>query len=48
MLWIIWDKIENRQIGKPYSNRSKARHRVDVLDNQYGAYRYTVKASAAL
>lgn len=43
MQWIIWDKIENRPVGKTYSNKRKARSRVDKLDNQYGAYRYMVK-----
>lgn len=44
MQYIIWDRIESRPVGKPYSNVRRARARVDTLDNQYGAYRYSVKA----
>ena len=38
----IVDKQTGQQVGKPYSYEQRKRcwHRVDKLDNQYGAYRY--------
>lgn len=42
-MFIIWDRINQCQVGKPYSNRNRARARVDKLDNDYGAYRYSVR-----
>ena len=39
----IVDSKTGKVIGKPYSSRSRARARVDRLDNEYGAYRYKVR-----
>jgi hypothetical protein len=39
----VFDKQTGQQVGKPYSSGARARARRDVLDNQYGAYRYTVR-----
>lgn len=42
-LWIIIDRQTGAQVGKPYTNRVRASRRVDRLDNEYGAYRYSVR-----
>ena len=39
----IVDSKTGKVIGKPYSSKSRARARVDRLDNEYGAYRYQVR-----
>ncbi len=39
----IVDSKTGKVMGKPYSSRSRARARVDRLDNEYGAYRYKVR-----
>lgn len=41
--YVIIDQQTKRQVGKPYSNASRARARADKLDNDYGAYRYTAR-----
>jgi hypothetical protein len=41
--YIVVDRKTGEQVGKPYSNKNRARSRVDKLDNDYGAYRYAVK-----
>lgn len=41
--YVIIDRHTMEQVGKPYTVRSKARARVDKLDNAYGAYRYCVR-----
>lgn len=38
--WRIVDGQTKQQVGDIYSNGSRARARVDRLDNAYGAYRY--------
>jgi hypothetical protein len=43
MSYLIIDRMTGLQVGKPYTSKSRARKRVDKLDNQYGGYRYTVK-----
>lgn len=40
---IIIDRHTGAQIGKPYTDKNRARTRANKLDLQYGAYRYTVK-----
>lgn len=40
--WQVWDNKDKRPVGKPYNDKKRARRRVDKLDNDYGAYRYTV------
>lgn len=46
MLEII-DRQTGYRVGKPYNDRIRARRRVDRLDNEYGAYRYYVRAIEA-
>lgn len=41
--YVIIDRHTMQQVGKRYSNRSRARARVNKLDNAYGAYRYSVR-----
>ena len=41
--WRVWDMHDKKFVSAPYSNKKRARSRVDKLDNEYGAYRYTVK-----
>jgi len=41
--WRIWDPKEKVWVSQPYSDKNRARHRMDKLDNDYGAYRYQVK-----
>jgi hypothetical protein len=45
--WQVYDKQTGKAVGDPYSNASRARGRVDKLDNNYGAYRYGHKAVPA-
>lgn len=45
MTYQIIDKQTGRIVGT-YNNRIRARTRRDRLDNEYGAYRYIVKAVA--
>lgn len=42
-LWEIIDGQTGQRVGKPYKNKSRARRRVDRLDNEYGAYRYQAR-----
>lgn len=44
MTYIIIDTLTGQQVGKPYTQRNRARARADRLDNQYGAVRYAVRA----
>lgn len=41
--YIIVDTHTGLQVGKPYTQRNRARARADRLDNQYGAVRYVVR-----
>jgi hypothetical protein len=41
--FVIWDPKEDKQVGKPYNNKKRARTRIDKLDNDYGAYRYRLR-----
>lgn len=41
--YIVVDRKTGEQVGKPYASKSRARTRVDKLDNEYGGYRYSVK-----
>lgn len=41
--YAIIDRHTGEQVGKPYTSKTRARSRVDALDNTYGAYRYTIK-----
>lgn len=41
--YVIIDRHTMQQVGKPYTDRKRARARVDKLDNAYGAYRYSVR-----
>jgi hypothetical protein len=43
-LYLVVDRQTGLQVGKPYTSKSRARNRVDKLDNEYGAYRYTVRS----
>ena len=43
--FLIMDRKTGAQVGKPYTSRSRANNRVNRLDNEYGAYRYFVKAA---
>jgi len=40
----VYDRQTGKIVGGPYSDRKKARSRADKLDNEYGAYRYGVRA----
>lgn len=42
-MYIVYDRHTGRVMGKPYTSLSRARRRVDALDNAYGAYRYGVR-----
>lgn len=44
MTYIIIDTKTGFQVGGEYQSRSRASNRVDKLDNEYGAYRYSVRA----
>lgn len=39
----IVDSKTGKVVGKPYNSRSRARARVDRLDNEYGGYRFKVR-----
>ena len=39
----VIDRQTGKQVGKDYTTSSRARLRVDNLDNAYGAYRYYVQ-----
>jgi hypothetical protein len=39
----VVDSKTGKVVGKPYSSRSRARARVDKLDNEYGGYRFKVR-----
>ena len=39
----IVDSKTGKVVGKPYNSRSRARARVDKLDNEYGGYRFKVR-----
>lgn len=41
--YAIVDRKTGEQVGNPYTSKSRARTRVDKLDNEYGGYRYSVK-----
>lgn len=43
-MYAIIDRQTGLQVGKPYKSKSRANARVDKLDNEYGAYRYYVRA----
>jgi len=38
----VYDRHSKAYVGKPYKSLTRARSRVDTLDNAYGAYRYSV------
>lgn len=40
MKYQIVDRHTGKYVGKPYSNKTRARNRRDKLDNEYGGYRY--------
>lgn len=42
--YIIIDRHTGETVGKPYTSKNRARGRVDKLDNEYGGYRYSVRA----
>lgn len=42
MRYVIIDRQTRAAVSKPYQSLSRARHRADNLDNEYGAYRYMV------
>ena len=41
--YVVIDRHTQQQVGGRYQSRSRARARVDKLDNAYGAYRYSVR-----
>lgn len=41
--YIVIDRKNGEQVGKPYLSKNRARSRVDKLDSEYGSYRYSVK-----
>ena len=41
-MYKIIDCKTGLQVGKSYKSASRARARVDALDNAYGGYRYSV------
>lgn len=41
--WRIWDTKAKEYVSQPYTNKKRARTRMDKLDNEYGAYRYQVR-----
>lgn len=41
--YAVIDRQTGQQVGKPYTSKNRARGRVDKLDNEYGAYRYTIR-----
>ena len=38
------DSVTDSYVVSTYSTRTRARNKADKLDNEYGAYRYSVKA----
>ena len=38
------DSVTDSYVVGTYSTRSRARNKADKLDNEYGAYRYSVKS----
>ena len=38
------DSVTDSYVVGTYSTRMRARNKADKLDNEYGAYRYSVKA----
>ena len=38
------DSVTDSYVVGTYSTRTRARNKADKLDNEYGAYRYSVKA----
>lgn len=42
-MFAIIDKQTGKQVGKNYKCRIRARRRIDILDNDYGGYRYYLK-----
>ena len=38
------DSVTDSYVVCTYSTRSRARNKADKLDNEYGAYRYSVKS----
>lgn len=40
--WLVVDRHTATIVSKPYASKSRARARADKLDNEYGAYRYSV------
>lgn len=45
--YAVIDRHTGEQVGKPYTNKSRARSRADKLDIVYGAYRYSVRENKA-
>lgn len=45
--WEIVDRQSGKTVGEPYTNKIRARGRMDKLDNDYGAYRYNHQAVQA-
>lgn len=43
MKFAVIDRHTGEQVGKPYTNKSRARSRADKLDIVYGAIRYGVR-----
>lgn len=42
-MYEIIDRHTGERIGGTYQSRSRAQLRADKLDNEYGAYRYSVR-----
>jgi hypothetical protein len=42
-MYRIIDTKTGQQVGTDYSDARRARSRADKLDNEYGAYRYSVR-----
>lgn len=47
MKYIVCERGTDKQIGGIYTDKRRARRRVDALDNAYGCYHYYVKEIAA-
>lgn len=43
MKYQVIDRKTGQNVGKPYSNKKRAKSRAEKLDLDYGAYRYGVK-----
>jgi hypothetical protein len=39
----VYDRHTGKQVAGPFGTRSRANGKRDKLDNDYGAYRYTVR-----